>query len=85
MTKLTLVKGNTAYESAAAENGTSPSVSVNHKQELRGNYNILTMVMVIYHYVVRIGEFSLPPILCITYTIMKNIIQVNHLIYIYNH
>ena len=29
------------------------------------------MVMVIYHYVERIGEFLLPPIFCIIYTRMK--------------
>ena len=39
--------------------------------------------MVIYRYTEIIGEFSLPPIFHITYTIIKNIIQVNQLIHIY--
>ena len=53
-----------------------------------GNYGLIALfssvVMVIYYYVEIIGELSLPPILRITYTIMKNIIQANELIYIYN-
>ena len=48
--------------------------------ELPGNYPVFTMVMVIYHY-----AESIPPIFGITYTIMKNVIQVDHLIYISNH
>ena len=30
--------------------------------ELPGNYPVFTMLMVIYHYVERIGELLLPPI-----------------------
>ena len=56
-----------------------------HRWELPGTYPVFTVAMVIYRYVDRIREFPLPPIFCITYTIMKNIIQMNQLIYIYNH
>ena len=52
--------------------------------ELPGNYPIFTLVMVINHYVKGIGEFLLIPF-CITYTIVKNNIQMNQKIYIYNH
>ena len=41
------------------------------------------MVLVIYRYVDRIGEFLLAPIFHIIYTIIKNI-QVNQLIYMYD-
>ena len=41
--------------------------------------------MVIYHYVERNWRILITPNFCITYTIMKNSIQVNQLIYIYNH
>ena len=37
-----------------------------------GNYSIFTVGIVIYHYVERIGEFSLTPVFCITDTIIKN-------------
>ena len=33
-----------------------------NRYELPGEYPVLTMVMVIYHYVEIIGELSLPPI-----------------------
>ena len=33
-----------------------------HRWELPGNYPVFAMVMLIYHYVERIREFSLPPI-----------------------
>ena len=56
-----------------------------HRWESLGNYPVFNVVIVIYHYVERIGELSLPPIFCITYTIMKYIIQVNQLIYINSH
>ena len=42
-----------------------------HRLELPGNHPVFTMAMVIYHYVERIWKFSLPPIFCITYTIMN--------------
>ena len=41
------------------------------------------MLMVIYHFVERVGELSLPPIFHTTHMIMKNNIQVNQSIYIY--
>ena len=56
-----------------------------HIWTLLVNHPIFDLVMVIYHYVERIGEFWLPPMFCITYTIMKNIIQVNYVSYIYNY
>ena len=48
-----------------------------HRWELPVDYPVFTVVMGIYHYVERIGEFLLPQIFGITYIIMKNIIQVN--------
>ena len=42
-----------------------------HRQELTGNYPVFTVITVIYHYVERIGEYSLPLIFCITYAIIK--------------
>ena len=41
--------------------------------------------MVVFLYIDRIGEFLLPQKNGIIYTIMKNIIQVDQLTYIYNH
>ena len=41
--------------------------------------------MEIYNYIERILIIIVTPIFCITYMIMKNIIQVNQLIYIFNH
>ena len=58
------------------------TIDMHHILELLGNYPVLPVLMLIYCYVERIGEFLLPPIFCITDMIMKNIIQVNHLIYI---
>ena len=55
----------------------------NHRWELPGNYPFFIVGMIIYRYVDRIGELSLPPIF-ITYIIMRNIIHVNQLIYTYN-
>ena len=52
-----------------------------------GNHRIntfFTMEMVIYRYIEIIGELLLPPIFYITYMMIKNIIQVNQYIYIYN-
>ena len=43
-----------------------------HRLELPGNYPISDVVMLIYHHVEIIGEFSLPPIFRITYTIIEN-------------
>ena len=43
------------------------------------------MVMVIYHYVEIFWRIIVTLNFCITYMIMKNIIQVSQLIYIYNH
>ena len=40
--------------------------------------------MEIYKYIERILIIIVTPIFCITYMIMKNIIQVNQLIHIYN-
>ena len=42
-----------------------------HRWELPGNYPVLTMVMVIYHYVERIWRILVTPIFCITYTTMN--------------
>ena len=61
---------------------TTPS---DHRWELSGNHPVFTVVMVIYHYVERIWIIIVTPIFNITYTIMKNIIQVNQFIYVYNH
>ena len=36
--------------------------SLDHKWELTGNYPVFIIVMVIYHYIERIGEFLSPPI-----------------------
>ena len=58
-------------------------IGEDNRWELTGNYPIFTMVMVIYHYVVIIGEFSLHPIFHMTYMIIKNIIKMNQLLYIY--
>ena len=41
--------------------------------------------MLIYRYAEIIGEFLLTPIFLITYTIIKNIILLNLLIYLYYH
>ena len=49
-----------------------------------GQYPVFTMVMVIYPYSERIKECLLLNFFYITYIIMKNIIQVNQWIYIYN-
>ena len=57
----------------------------NYIWELLGNYPVFTMVMVIFRYDKIIGELLLPPIFHKTYTIIKNIIQVNQLIFIYDH
>ena len=57
---------------------------VQHRWELPGKYPILTVVMVICHYVERIWRIIVTPIFCIAYTTMKNIIQVNQLMYLYN-
>ena len=56
-------------------------------QEIGGNDNSPDSlnVMANYHYVVRIWKILVTPNFWITYTILKNIIQVNQLIYIYNH
>ena len=59
--------------------------TVKHRWELPGNYPVFAVVMVIYHYVERIWRIIVTPDFDITYTIMKNIIQVNQFIYIYNH
>ena len=42
-----------------------------HRWDLRGNYPVLAMEMVIYHYVERIWIILVTPIFCITYTIMN--------------
>ena len=42
-----------------------------HRWESLGNYPVFNVVIVIYHYVERIGELSLPPIFHTTYTIIK--------------
>ena len=42
-----------------------------HRWELPGNYPVFTVVMVIYHYVERYGEFSLPPLFNITCMIIN--------------
>ena len=44
------------------------NTSPRHRWELLGNYPIFAVATVIYRYVERIGELSLPPIFCITYT-----------------
>ena len=58
---------------------------VYHRWELPGNYPVFTVVMVIYHYVEIIWRILVTPNFFIAYTIMKNITQVNQLIYVYNH
>ena len=46
-------------------------IMVKHQWELPGNYPVFIVVMAIYHYVDRIGDFLLPLIFCITYTIIR--------------
>ena len=55
-----------------------------HRWQLPVNYPVFTVVMEIYHYVERIWRILVTPNFCIEYTKMKNIIQVNQLILIYN-
>ena len=52
-----------------------------HRWQLPLNCPVFTVVIIIFHYIDRIEELLLPPIFCITYTIIKNIIQVNQVIY----
>ena len=47
-------------------------INCNHRWGLPVNSPIFTVVMVICHTLGESGEFSLPPTLCITYTIMNN-------------
>ena len=61
-----------------------PCSQLENRWELPGNFPVLIMVMVIYHYVEIILRILITLDFCITYTIMKNIIQVNQLIYTYN-
>ena len=58
-------------------------VTSHHRWKLPGKYPVFTVLMVIYHYVEKIWGIHVTPNVCITYTIMKNIIQLNQLIYIY--
>ena len=58
---------------------------VQHRWGLLGNYPVFFVVMIIHHPFERIWIILITPHFLITYTTMKNIIQVNHLIYIYNH
>ena len=59
--------------------------TITNRLELPGNYPVFNVLMVIFHCVERICKILVTPGFCITYTIMKNIIQVNQLIFIYNH
>ena len=56
-----------------------------HRWELPGNYPVSIVVMVIYHYVERIWIILVTPNFRLPYMIMKDIIHVNQLIYIFNH
>ena len=62
----------------------TPLVRGQHMWELPGNYPVFTVVTVIYHYIERIRRILVTPYFCITYTVMKNNIQGNQLIYMYN-
>ena len=53
-----------------------------HRWILPGNYPIFAVLMLIYHYIEKIWRIIITPDFCITYMIIKNIIQVNQL---YNH
>ena len=70
------------YLTYAMGSGRNYPFLMHHRWELPGNYPVLTVVMVIYHYVERIWGIIVTPDFCITYTTMKNIIQLNQLIYI---
>ena len=50
----------------------SEGVGGGHRWELTVNFPFFSVVMVICRCVDRIEEFSLPPIFCITYIIIKN-------------
>ena len=61
------------------------SHTISHRWELPGNCPVLTMVMVIYHYAERIWRILVNPIFVQHIQTRINIIQVNQLVYIYNH
>ena len=73
------------YLIVASSSGCSSEAPEEHIWELLGNSPVFTALMVIYHYVERTWRIIVNPNFCITYTIMEKGIQVNQLIYIYNH
>ena len=48
-----------------------PSLPLDHRWELPGNYPVFTVLMVIYHYVERIWRIIVTPIFYITYNIIN--------------